>query len=119
MPDTPVSFGQRRGSPVRAIALAVAPWYERYVESTFCRPVCRRAMRIAFSLASAPPFVKNTRLRSPGARPAMSRAASLRASLANAGWIMQSLSACSLIAATTFGCWWPMLVLTNCDAKSR
>ena len=30
-----------------------------------------------------------------------------------------SRSACSLIAATTFGCWWPIETLTSCEAKSR
>ena len=58
--------------------------------STLCRPVCSRAIRIAFSLASAPPLVKNTWFRSPGASSAISRAASLRASLANAGGIVHS-----------------------------
>ena len=43
---------------------------------------------MAFSLASAPPLVKNTWLRSPGATSAISRAASERASLANAGAIV-------------------------------
>ena len=36
-------------------------------------------MRMAFSVASAPPLVKNTMSRSPGASSAISRAASLRA----------------------------------------
>ena len=76
-------------------------------------------MRMAFSVASAPPLVKNTMSRSPGASSAISRAASLRASLAMNGAIVQSLSACSLMAATSFGCWWPMLTLTSWLAKSR
>ena len=38
---------------------------------------------------------------------------------ATAGAIVQSLSACSLIAATSFGCWWPMLALTSWLEKSR
>jgi len=62
-------------------------------------------MRSAFSVASAPPLVKNTRFRSPGASSVISRAASLRASLANDGWIVHSRAACSAIAATSFGCW--------------
>ena len=49
------------------------------------RPVCSRAMRMAFSLASAPPLVKNTMSRSPGARSASSRASSPRLSLAMDG----------------------------------
>ena len=39
-------------------------------------------MRMAFSVASAPPLVKNTMSRSPGASSAMRRAASLRSALA-------------------------------------
>jgi len=81
--------------------------------------VCRRAIRIAFSFASAPPLVKKTVLRSPGAISAMSRAASLRASLAKAGEIVQSFAACSWIAATSLGCWYPMLTFTSCEEKSR
>ncbi len=48
------------------IAPEVAPWYERYRATIFCRPVTARAMRIAFSLASAPPSVKKTFSMSPG-----------------------------------------------------
>ena len=40
---------------------------------------------MAFSVASAPPLVKNTESRSPGASSAMRRAASERTSLAKAG----------------------------------
>ena len=29
------------------------------------------------------------------------------------------IAACSWMPAMTFGCWWPMLVLTSCDEKSR
>jgi hypothetical protein len=76
-------------------------------------------MRMAFSVASAPPLVKNTMSRSPGASSAIRRAASLVASLAKIGATEQSLSACSLIAAMSFGCWWPMFMLTSWLAKSR
>jgi hypothetical protein len=86
---------------------------------TLCRPVCRRARRTAFSVASAPPLVKNTLSRSPGARSASMRASSLRAALAWPGAIMHSTSACALMAATTRGCWWPMFMFTICDEKSR
>ena len=58
---------------------------------------------MAFSLASAPPLVKKTAERPSGATSVMSRAASLRASLAKDGWIVASRAACSWIAATTFG----------------
>ncbi len=49
----------------------------------------------------------------------ISRAASLRAALAWTGAIVHSWSACSLIAATSLGCWWPMLTLTSWLEKSR
>ena len=51
-----------------AIAPDVAPWYERYRATIFWRPVTARAMRIAFSLASAPPRVKKDLAMSPGSR---------------------------------------------------
>ena len=86
---------------------------------TLCRPVYQRASLIAFSFASAPPFVKNDIVRSPGVTSASRRAELERGSFAIGGPIVQSLSACSLIAATTFGCWWPIETLTSCEAKSR
>jgi hypothetical protein len=75
-------------------------------------------MRTACSLASAPPLVKKTLLSSPGVSSEMSRAASDRASLAFWGATVHSLAACSRMAATTLGCWWPMLVNTSCEEKS-
>ena len=74
---------------------------------------------MAFSFASAPPLVKKTLL---NGRPAFSRmrlAASPRAMLAWPGAIVVRTSACSLIAAMTFGCWWPMFMLTSWLEKSR
>ena len=66
-------------------------------------------MRTAFSVASAPPLVKNTMLSwlssiFSAATSQISRAASLRASLAWNGATVHSRSACSLIAATSLGC---------------
>ncbi len=84
-----------------------------------CRPVYQRASLIAFSFASAPPFVKNDISRSPGVISASMRASVERGSVAIGGPIVHSFSACSLIAATTFGCWCPIETLTSCDAKSR
>ncbi len=78
-----------------------------------------RASLIAFSFASAPEFVKNDMLRSPGAISASMRPSCERDSFAIGGPIVHNRSACSLIAATIFGCWCPMLTLTSCDAKSR
>ena len=79
----------------------------------------QRASLIAFSFASAPPFVKNDIARSPGVTSASSRASVERGSVAIGGPIVHSFSACSLIAATSFGCWWPSERLTSCEAKSR
>ena len=84
-----------------------------------CRPVYQRASLIAFSFASAPPFVKKDICRSPGVTSASSRASVERASVAIGGPIVHSFSACSLIAATTFGCWWPIETFTSWEAKSR
>ncbi len=67
--------------------------------------MCSRAIRTAFSFASAPALVKKTWLRSPGAISAISRAASLRASLANDGATVHIFAAYSWMAATSFGCW--------------
>jgi hypothetical protein len=74
---------------------------------------------IAFSLASAPPFVKKVMARSPGVTSASRRASVERGSVAIGGPIVQRRSACSLIAATSRGCWWPIETLTSCEAKSR
>ncbi len=56
--------------------------------------------------------------RSPGASSQIRRAASLRMSFANEGAIVHSRPACSWIAATSFGCWWPMFTFTSWLAKS-
>jgi hypothetical protein len=74
---------------------------------------------IAFSFASAPEFVKNDIERSPGVTSASRRPRRERDSFAMGGPIVQSFSACSLMAATIFGCWCPMLTFTSCEAKSR
>ena len=79
----------------------------------------QRASLIAFSFASAPPFVKNDMARSPGVTSASSLPRRERDSLAIGGPIVHRRSACSLIAATTFGCWCPIETLTSCEAKSR
>jgi hypothetical protein len=83
-----------------------------------------RAMRTAFSMASAPPLVKKTCVNRspfswPGARSTMSRAASDRAALACCGATVASSAACSWMAATTLGWPKPMFVNTSCPEKSR
>src|SRR4029450_2522725 len=50
-----------------------------------CRPVYQRASLIAFSFASAPPFVKNDISRSPGVTSASRRASVERGSVAIGG----------------------------------
>ena len=81
--------------------------------------MCSRAIRTAFSIASAPPLVKNTFVevagRQLGDQPG-------RLGPRVVGVLrrdVHSRAACSWIAATTFGCWWPMLTLTSCEEKSR
>ena len=83
------------------------------------RPVYQRASLIAFSFASAPPFVKNDMQRSPGVTSARSFPRRERDSVAIGGPIVASFSAWSLIACTIFGCEWPIETLTSCEAKSR
>ena len=68
------------------------------------RPVYQRASLMAFSLASAPPLVKNDIFRLPGVTSASRRASSERLSVATDGAIVHSVRACSTIASTTFGC---------------
>ena len=65
----------------------------------------QRATLIAFSFASAPPLVKNDIFRLPGVTSASMRPSCERGSVAIGGPIVQSFSACSLIAAISFG--WP------------
>jgi hypothetical protein len=81
--------------------------------------VYQRASRIAFSFASAPPFVKKESERSPGVTSASRRPRVERDSVAIGGPIVARRSACSLIAATTFGWPCPMETFTSCEAKSR
>ena len=76
-------------------------------------------MRMAFSIASAPPFVKNTFEKPSGACDRMSSAARALVSLAWAGAIVTSCAACSWMAAMTFGCWYPMVTFTSWLEKSR
>ena len=82
-------------------------------------PAVVRAIRTAFSIASAPPLVKNTLFRPAGARSVIRRAASPRVRLAVDGAMVASVAACSWMARTTAGCWWPMLTLTSWLEKSR
>src|SRR4029453_3008339 len=76
-------------------------------------------MRMAFSLASAPPLVKNTLSMFDGAWARIFSAAMARVWLAWEGATVASVSSCCLMASMRRGCWWPMLVLTSWLEKSR
>ena len=76
-----------------------------------------RANRVLVGLRTA--VREEHRRESPGARSAMSRARLAATSTANGDTTVQSLAACSWIAATSRGCWWPMFTLTNCEPRSR
>ena len=76
-------------------------------------------MRIAFSLASAPPFVKKKCSMSPGAIAASFTPSRARASVAMNGFAYASVAACSWIARMTAGCPCPMLLHINWLLKSR
>lgn len=69
------------------------------------RPVTNRAIRIAFSLASAPALVKKTFSKPAGACSRILPAASARCLLEVDGATIVITSACLRIAATTRGCW--------------
>jgi len=104
-PGTPGSAAHRRGSPVTLAAPAVAPWYERYRATIFWRPVYQRASLIAFSVASAPPLVKNDIVKSPGVISASNAASRARASSVIAGAVTHRRRAWLAIASVTRGCW--------------
>ena len=76
-------------------------------------------MRIAFSLASAPPFVKKKTSMSPGASSASFAPSRARGSVARNGLAYASTAACSWIAFTTFGCEWPTFEHISWLLKSR
>jgi hypothetical protein len=76
-------------------------------------------MRMAFSVASAPPLVKNTMSRLSGATSTMRRAASLRAGVGVERRDGAQPVGRSWIAAISLGCWWPMLTFISWLEKSR
>jgi hypothetical protein len=84
----------------------------------FCRPVTIRAMRMAFSFASAPPRVKKKRLRSPGVSSASMRPKRARTGLAMPGPAYTSSSACRLIPSMTRLSPWPMFTHMSCEFMS-
>src|SRR6478735_11748513 len=101
-----------RESPDRAIARCVAPWYERSRAITAprgLREACR-AIFTAFSLASAPPRVKNTRPPSKPERSSNISARRARGRAPHALLTKHSCAACARMAATNFGCWCPRLL---------
>jgi hypothetical protein len=84
-----------------------------------CRPVAWRASLIAFSIASAPPSVKNTLSMSPGRISASFAPRRARISVAKAGWTYWSWVACAVIASITRRSPWPMLTDISWLLKSR
>src|SRR2546421_5190443 len=85
---------------------------------TLCRPVYQRASLIAFSFASAPPFVKKDIWRSPGVISASMRASVERGSVAIGGPVVDNFSACSLVAAAALRGWGPIETVARCGAKA-
>jgi hypothetical protein len=78
-----------------------------------------RASLMAFSFASAPPFVKKNVSMSPGVISASFCPRRARGSVAMNGFAYASCSAWRWIASTTFGWPWPMFVHMSCELKSR
>ena len=74
---------------------------------------------IAFSIASAPPSVKNTLSMSPGRISASFAPSLARISVANAGWTYWSLVAWATIASMTRRSPWPMFTDISWLLKSR
>ena len=110
----------RRKSPVAASVVEVPPWYERYIDSTFRRPVYRRATRTAASFASAPPDGKRKPLRSAGITSESSAASRARGSVAaRPPYTKGSALSCRATASCTAGGGeWPRLTQIACDVQS-
>src|SRR4051794_41877356 len=82
------------------------------------RPVYQRASLIAFSFASAPPFVKNDIFRLPGVTSASRRASSERGSVAIGGAVVAGRAARPRVAAPPLGGGGPPVTLSSGDAKA-
>ena len=78
-----------------------------------------RATLIAFSFASAPPFVKKNVSMSPGVSSASFAPSRARGSVAMNGLAYASVAACSAMALTTRSSPWPMFVHISWLLKSR
>ena len=120
-PGMPGSLGQRRGSPVSVIgAVGGAVVAAVVVEHLVAAGVqAGHAHRVLGGLGAAVGEEHHVRDRRRRATSVMSRAASLRASLAWNGAMVHSRPACSWMAATSFGCWWPMFTFISWLEKSR
>src|SRR5258707_15814909 len=86
---------------------------------TLWRPVYQRASLIAFSFASAPPFVKNVIEMSPGVTSASRRASVERGSVAIGGPIGDSSSPSFFVAATARGGLCAILTVTSREANAQ
>ncbi len=101
------------------IEAAVAPWYERYRETTFVRPLATRAILSAASFASVPEVEKN-RWSTPGGRTVRSASeSSALGPVANPGAAYGSSRAWRAIASWTARLEWPRFVATSWLEKSR
>jgi hypothetical protein len=70
---------------VTEMEAAVAPWYERYRESTLVLPLATRAIFRAASFASVPEVEKKYRSSPAGRTPRSASESSARAAVANPG----------------------------------
>src|SRR4051794_41954084 len=82
------------------------------------RPVYQRASLIAFSFASAPPFVKNDIFRLPGVTSASRRASSERGSVAIGGPLVARFAPRSRVAAATLRGGGPLFSFAGRDAEA-
>src|SRR5215469_942007 len=76
-------------------------------------------MRIAYSIASVPPLVKNVRFRSPGVTSASISARRAAGRFEKLGPITGSSAACRRIASTTLGWQWPTFMYASWPPRSR
>ena len=82
-------------------------------------PLTCRANLIAFSIASAPPSVKNTLSMSPGRISASLAPSWARTSVVKAGWTYCNFVAWAVMASMTRLSPWPMLTDISWLLKSR
>jgi len=96
------------------------PWNPPRKTMIASRPVTWRESLIDASIASAPEFPKNTMSRPRGVIAVSASARAMFGSYAaTPAQIWESFAACAWIAATTFGCAWPIGVTAIPEVRSR